>query len=141
MASTEVGGRPEPYFRELDERSWDVRWGIVRSFLEPQDDCLAHLLREISAAEHGARRGMGAHGPRAEKSRILDEFEAVTSFHRKHAMRVLRSGSTASGTDGRGGRRIHDDAVREALVVRGEASDRICGKRLKALMPTLVATD
>ena len=34
MASTEVGGRPEPYFRELDERSWDVRWGIVRSSLE-----------------------------------------------------------------------------------------------------------
>ena len=48
-------------------------------------------------------------------------------------MRVLRSGSTASGTDGRGGRRIHDDAIREALVVLREASDRICGKRLKAL--------
>ena len=78
-------------------------------------------------------------GTRAEKNRILDEFEAVTGFHRKHAMRVLRSGSTASGTDGRGGRRIYDDAVREALVVLWEASDRICGKRLKALMPTLVA--
>ena len=75
---------------------------------------------------------------RAEKSRILDEFEAVTAFHRKHAMRILRSGSTGSGADGRGGRRIYDDAVREALVVLWEASDRICGKRLKALMPTLV---
>ena len=78
-------------------------------------------------------------GTRAEKGRILDEFGAVTGFHRKHAMRVLRSGSTASGTDGRGGRRIYDDAVREALVVLWEASDRNCGKRLKALMPTLVA--
>ena len=78
-------------------------------------------------------------GARAEKCRILDEFEAVTGFHRKHAMRVLRSGSTASGTDGRGGRRIYDDAVREALVVLWKASDRICGKRLKALIPTLVA--
>lgn len=77
-------------------------------------------------------------GTRAEKSRILDEFEAVTGFHRKHAMRILRSGSTAGGTDRRGGRRIYDDAVREALVVLWEASDRICGKRLKALMPTLV---
>ena len=75
---------------------------------------------------------------RVEKSRILDEFEAVTGFHRKHAMRILRSGSTGSGADGRGGRRIYDDAVREALVVLWEASDRICGKRLKALMPTLV---
>ena len=78
-------------------------------------------------------------GTRAEKSRILDEFEAVTGFHRKHAMRILRSGSTGGGADRRGGRRIYDDAVREALVVLWEASDRICGKRLKALIPTLVA--
>ena len=85
-----------------------------------------------------ARRYNAVGTRRAEKSRILDEFEAVTGFHRKHAMRVRRSGSTASGTDGRGGRRIYD-AVREALVVLWEASDRICGKRLKALMPTLVA--
>ncbi len=34
--------------------------------------------------------------------------------------------------------RIYDDAVRDALVVLREASDRILGKRLKALMPTLV---
>ena len=77
-------------------------------------------------------------GTRAEKTRILDEFEAVTGFHRKHAMRVLRSGSTGRGNQGRAGRRIYDDAVREALVVLWEASDRICGKRLKSLMPTLV---
>ena len=31
-------------------------------------------------------------GRRAEKGRILDEFVAVTGFHRKHAMRVLRGG-------------------------------------------------
>ena len=36
------------------------------------------------------------------------------------------------------GQRIYDVAVRDALVVLWEASDRICGKRLKALMPTLV---
>jgi hypothetical protein len=28
---------------------------------------------------------------RAEKARILDEFVVVTGFHRKHAMRLLRS--------------------------------------------------
>ena len=33
---------------------------------------------------------------------------------------------------------VYDDAVREALVVLWEASDRICGKRLKPLLPTLV---
>ena len=75
---------------------------------------------------------------RAEKTRILDEFEAVTGFHRKHAMRVLRADATRRHAEGRVGRRIYDDAVRDALVVLREASDRICGKRLKALMPTLV---
>jgi hypothetical protein len=35
-------------------------------------------------------------------------------------------------------RRVYDDAVREALIVLWEASDRICGKRLKPLIPTLV---
>ena len=77
-------------------------------------------------------------GARAEKTRILDEFEAVTGFHRKHAMRVLRCSATRRRAEGKAGRRIYDDAVREALVVLWEASDRICGKRLKALMPTLV---
>jgi hypothetical protein len=31
--------------------------------------------------------------------------------------------------------RIYDEAVREALVVLWEAADRICGKRLKAILP------
>ena len=34
-------------------------------------------------------------GRRAEKGRILDEFVAVTGFHRKHAMRVLRGGQAS----------------------------------------------
>ena len=36
------------------------------------------------------------------------------------------------------GRRIYDDAVREAVIVAWEASDRICGKRLDAALPSLV---
>ena len=59
---------------------------------------------------------------RAEKTRILDEFVAVTGFHRKHAMRLLRGGPTArSAAASRPGRRLYDDAVREALVVLWEA--------------------
>ena len=79
-------------------------------------------------------------GARNEKTRILDEFVVITGFHRKHAMRLLRSGVTgqAANANGRAGRRIYGEAVREALVVFWEASDRICGKRLKSLMPTLV---
>jgi hypothetical protein len=34
---------------------------------------------------------------RIERGRILDEFVAVTGYHRKHAMRVLRLGTTDPG--------------------------------------------
>jgi hypothetical protein len=35
-------------------------------------------------------------------------------------------------------RRIYGAAEREALIVLWEASDRVCGKRLKAIIPTLI---
>jgi hypothetical protein len=75
---------------------------------------------------------------RIERSRILDEFVAVTGYHRKHAMRVLRGGCTGARHGLRPGRRVYGDAVREALILLWEASDRVCGKRLKALLPILV---
>jgi hypothetical protein len=77
-------------------------------------------------------------GTQAEKGRILDEFVAVTGFHRKHAMRVLRGGAANRRSAPRPERRLYDEAVREALIVLWEASDRVCGKRLKALAPILV---
>ena len=36
------------------------------------------------------------------------------------------------------GRRIYDEAVREAVILVCEALDRICGKRLKAALPHLM---
>src|ERR1700726_4740585 len=66
------------------------------------------------------------------------EFAAVTGFHRKHAMRLLRAGQVTRRCGRRPGRRIYDEAVREALIVIWEASDRICGKRLRPLLPILV---
>ena len=76
---------------------------------------------------------------RGEKTRILDEFVAITGFHRKHAMRLLRVGSSARRKGAaRPSRRLYDNAVREALVVLWEESDRMCGRRLKPLLPTLV---
>jgi hypothetical protein len=78
-----------------------------------------------------------ANSERGEKTRILDEFVAVTGFHRKHAMRVLRGEQTTRGAP-RPARRLYDEAVRDALIVIWEASDRICGKRLKPLVPLLV---
>jgi len=79
-----------------------------------------------------------ARADRAERGRILDEFTAVTGFHRKHAMRLLRDGQPNRRSGPRPGRRIYDEATREALVVIWEASDRICGKRLRPLVPVMV---
>ena len=82
--------------------------------------------------------GRYAQGDRAERGRILDEFAAVTGFHRKHAMRLLRAGQVTRRCGPRPDRRVYDEAVREALIVVWEASDRICGKRLRPLLPILV---
>lgn len=75
---------------------------------------------------------------RAEKGRILTEFVEISGYHRKHAERLLRRESVVDRSRPRPERRIYDDAVREALVVLWEAADRICGKRLKPLIPLLI---
>jgi len=77
------------------------------------------------------------HSNRVEKARILDEFVDMTGYHRKHAMRLLR-GDLGTQTGRRKRRRIYDEAERNALVLLWEASDRVCGKRLEALMPVLI---
>ncbi len=43
---------------------------------------------------------------RAEKARILDEFVAITCFHRKHAMRLLRCDAKARWSEAKATRRI-----------------------------------
>ena len=76
---------------------------------------------------------------RLEKGRILTEFASVTGYHRKHAERLLRSAGRSDRSRLRPERRLYDEAVREALIVLWEASDRICGKRLKPLIPMMIA--
>lgn len=90
-----------------------------------RDELLAAL-----TVRHGQAR-------RAEKAAILAEFVALTGYHRKHAARLLRGGGKDRSAP-RPGRRLYDDAVREALILLWEASDRVCGKRLKPLIPILV---
>jgi hypothetical protein len=86
---------------------------------------------QISMAARGelvvALFGRYALGNRKERGRMLDEFVAVTGLHRKHAMRVLRAGQPGQRSGPRRARRLYNDAVREALIVLWEASDRICG--------------
>lgn len=89
--------------------------------------------REITAAVVRRYRSAG----RADKGRILDELCAVTGWHRKHAVRALAH--VAISSEGRRERRpTYGAAIMDALVALWEASDRICGKRLKVMIPTLL---
>ena len=54
----------------------------------------AEVRRELVAT---IQERYGASG-RREKQRILDEFVALTGFHRKHAIRVLNDSSVAGST-------------------------------------------
>jgi hypothetical protein len=86
-----------------------------------------------------ALAGRYALGSRADRGRMLDEFATLTGHHRKHAMRLLRAGVSVGRSSPRPERRVYDQAMREALIVVWEASDRICGKRLQPLIPILVS--
>src|SRR6476620_5070851 len=75
----------------------------------------------------------------ATKTSILNEFVEVTGYHRKHAVRLLGpSAGRKHDKEPRSRRRIYDDTVQQALIVLWETADRICGKRLKAVIPVLL---
>ena len=78
-----------------------------------------------------------ASGAFGERIKILDEFVAVAGYHRKHAIRVLRE-QVGTVTAASPRNRLYDEAVGQALTVLWEAADRLCGKRLKALIPMLI---
>jgi hypothetical protein len=92
--------------------------------------------RELLEGLRGRYRG----SQKMDKKRILDEFVAITGYHRKHAVRLIGRSNCRASTPVHavGSRRIYDEAVKEALIVLWEASDRICGKRLKAILPELL---
>jgi hypothetical protein len=81
-------------------------------------------------------------GTRAERRRILEELVRLSGYHRKYAITVLNGRTGLSSAQGaaviRGRPRLYDEAVRQALIVLWEASDRVCGKRLKAVFPVLI---
>lgn len=86
-----------------------------------------------------ALRQRYAAATREEKVCILSEFTSVSGLHRKSAIRVLNAETEPESPIKRAGRpRVYDQAVQQGLVTLWEASDRICGKRLKALLPVLL---
>jgi len=93
--------------------------------------------REVLAAVAGRYRS----ARRADKGRILDELCATTGWHRKHAVRALRRHGTAEpiGAEARPSRkRKYGATVEDAVTALWEASDRVCGKRLVVMIPTLL---
>jgi hypothetical protein len=78
---------------------------------------------------------------RAEKGRILDALCATTGWHRKHAVRALRQHATVGPGEieaPRERRRRYGATIKDALTALWEASDRVCGKRLKVMIPILL---
>jgi hypothetical protein len=77
---------------------------------------------------------------RTEKGRLLDEYVAVSGYHRKYALALLGR-APAAGPRPRegGGRRSTGRDVLGGLQVAAEATGWICGKRLAPILPELVA--
>ena len=66
----------------------------------------------------GAIRNRYLEAAKGDKSRMLDEFVALTGCHRKHAVRLLNQrGQQKPERIVPRGKRIYDEAVRQALVV------------------------
>jgi hypothetical protein len=85
-------------------------------------------------------RGRYWKASRQEKGRLLDEFVALTGYHRKYAMGLLRHGPPKEQARGRGAGHpvVYGPSVLAALEVAAEAAGWICGKRLAPFMGELV---
>jgi len=96
---------------------------------------MTHATRaELAIAIRGRYRSASGN----VKRRILDEFIAATGYHEKSAIRALNARPAAQRLQTRVRASLYDEAARAALIVLWEASDRVCGKRLKALLPILL---
>src|SRR6478609_6428179 len=80
-------------------------------------------------------------GTKDEKLHILDQVVAITGYHRKHVIRLMRARPVAQPPCLARAQHLsfYDTAVREAVIVLWEASDRVCGKRLQPLLPILLS--
>jgi len=77
--------------------------------------------RDLADAVRGRYRSASG----VEKRRILDEFIATTGYHEKSAIRVLNADPEVKEPRARARAPLYDEAVRAALIVLWEASDRV----------------
>jgi hypothetical protein len=99
------------------------------------------MVRQLSMAtrrelKDAIRQRYQGSSDRHERRQILAEFVRVTGYHRKHALRVLNR--SLAPPKPRQRERLYDEAVHKALATLWEASDRVCGKRLRVLIPVLI---
>ena len=140
LSADEFVRRPLPALTH--QFSYRMRWRCLMNFLPKNRGCemrnSAKKLRGELVTAVGTRY---RESTRAEKRLILDEFVALTGYHRKHATRLLKERGALSAITPRTRKgTIYDEAVRQALILLWEASDRICGKRLKPVLPLLVTS-
>jgi len=76
---------------------------------------------------------------RKEKTKILDEFVAVTGMHRKAAIRRLRQQNNPK-QEHRGRQKTYTGSVVSALVKIWRICGCICGKRLQPILSDMVAS-
>ena len=69
--------------------------------------------RELVDSVGGRYRSAGVD----DKRRILDEFVAVTGYHRKHAIRILDTFDAGAPRRHGGRHPLYDEAVRQTLVI------------------------
>src|ERR1700756_5343793 len=78
---------------------------------------------------------------RAEKGCILEALCWTTDWHRKHAVRALRRRVVNKAVETpapRKRKRRYGGTIKDALTALWEAADRVWGKRLVVMIPTLV---
>jgi hypothetical protein len=75
---------------------------------------------------------------KSEKERILDEFCAVTCYHRKYAIRLLKHGHKSKGLKKTGRKKVYQGTVVKALIQIWEICGRICSRRLQPFLPEIL---
>lgn len=98
----------------------------------------AMAMSETSTREYTQKmRGRyGRMSGKQARSRLLDEYVAVTGFERKYAIKVLRGSRRPVGGVGRRGvGKRYDERVDRSLKTLWLAMDQPCGKRMKDMLP------
>ncbi len=76
---------------------------------------MAKISRSARDELMGALKQRYSEASKEEKTLILDECVALTGFHRKHVIRVLSGKSRLSCAKRETGRKIYNEAVKEAI--------------------------